>query len=81
MIETAIREFKKQLPNCDLAFKKLLSSLDIFVKNFDKYYETFNSNGKEPLVLLSGFIGDVEQQYQNADNAECRKLLREFKMI
>jgi len=53
----------------------------VFVDNFDNYYETFNSNGKEPLVLLTGFIDDVQQQYKDADNAECRKLLREFKLI
>ncbi len=79
LIEQAIREFSKSLPGCSLAFKKLLQSLDTFTNNFDSYYENFNSQSKEPLVLLTGFIQDVEKQYENADTQECRKLLRQFK--
>lgn len=60
MIETAIREFKKNVPRCDLAFSKLLSSLDVFVDNFDKYYENFNSEGREPSILFVNFIDDVQ---------------------
>lgn len=81
LIEQAIREFKKSLPGCDLAFTKLLQSLDTFTDNFDGYYEQFNSNSKEPLVLLTGFIDDIQKQYEKVDNAECRKLLRQFKLI
>jgi hypothetical protein len=43
LIEQAIREFSKSLPGCDLAFRKLLQSLDTFTNNFDSYYENFNS--------------------------------------
>jgi hypothetical protein len=32
-------------------------------------------------VLLTGFIQDVEKQYEGVDNSECRKLLRQFKQI
>ena len=81
LIEQAISEFSRSLPGCDLAFRKLLQSLDTFTNNFDNYYETFNSQSKEPLVLLTGFIQDVEKQYEGVDNQECRKLLRQFKQI
>jgi hypothetical protein len=31
--------------------------------------------------MLVGFIDKVQQQYENVDNSECRKLLRQFKQI
>jgi hypothetical protein len=55
--------------------------MDVFSDNFDNYYETFNAGGREPMLLFSSFIGDVEKNYQNTDSKECRKLLREFKII
>ena len=81
LIQGAIKEFSKSLPDCGLAFKKLLQSLDTFTGNFDNYYQNFNVNGKEPVSLLLDFIQDVEAQYKDVDNSECRTLLRQFKKI
>lgn len=63
VIKAAITEFKKQLPNCDLAFGKLLQSLDTFTDNFNGYYEDFCVTGKNPTSLFVNFIDDVQKQY------------------
>ena len=42
-----------------MAFNKLLNSLDTFSDNFDKYYENFTLESKDPGVLFMDFIGDV----------------------
>ena len=81
MVEQAIREFKKSVPGCDLAFNKLLQSLDMFTNNFDGFYEDFNANGKHPETLLVGFIDQVSEQYKDIDNKECSQLLRQFSAI
>ena len=67
LIETAIREFKKQMHGCDLAFQKLLKSLDTFVQNFDRYYEKFLVEGKDPMMFFFEFIEDVKKQYEDTD--------------
>ena len=61
MVEQAIREFKRSVPGCDLAFGKLLQSLDMFTDKFDNFYEDFNANGKHPETLLVGFIDQVSE--------------------
>jgi len=59
VIKQAITEFKKTLPGCDLAFNKLLESLDTFSDNFSNYFEDFNINDRQPLVLINSFIEDI----------------------
>lgn len=81
VIALALVEFKKNLPECNLAFDKLVQSLDTFVENFGGYYENFQLEGRNPGSLLFGFIDDVQKQYTGSDNKEYRTLLRQFKKI
>jgi hypothetical protein len=60
VIRNAIQDFKKTLPGCDLAFSKLLQSLDTFSDNFGNYFEEFQINDRQPLVLINSFIEDIQ---------------------
>jgi hypothetical protein len=75
LVEQSIKEFRKQVGRCDLAFEQLLKSLNIFIERFDKYYEKFMSEGKNPMVFFLCFVEDVKQQYSKTDKQGCRDIL------
>ena len=81
LVEGAIKQFRGQINGCDAAFAKLLGSLDVFIQKFDKYYEKFLVEGKDPMVFFFEFIEDVKAQYEGIDKKGCREILRQFKGI
>lgn len=60
LVEDSIKQFRKQVGRCDMAFDQLLKSLHIFIERFDRYYEKFVSEGKNPMVFFLCFVEDVK---------------------
>jgi len=57
-ILTHIEQIKKQIPRCDLAFKKIAESIDLLQDNFDGYYKDFMETNN-PTTIIENFIIDV----------------------
>lgn len=54
-----LEDFKKQIPRCDLAFKKISESVDLLKNNFGQYYKDFIVSRDNPSIMIEHFIMDV----------------------
>ncbi|ARA72247.1 hypothetical protein BNJ_00435 [Kaumoebavirus] len=75
LLITNLKKVKGQIPDCDLAFKKLEGSVELLRNNFGKYYtECITSDN--PSAIMENFINDVATETK-ADT----KMMRQFHRI
>ncbi len=67
---------KKQIPRCELAFRKIEEAVDLLEDNFDGYYKDFIKT-ENPGVIFQSFIQDVSDEHKNVN----RKLAFQFSKI
>uniref|UniRef100_U9TXW9 Uncharacterized protein n=1 Tax=Rhizophagus irregularis (strain DAOM 181602 / DAOM 197198 / MUCL 43194) TaxID=747089 RepID=U9TXW9_RHIID len=60
VIKTSIEEVRRHLPRCEMAFDKILTSVDTFKENFEKYYHDYIVSNN-PTSIMENFIFDVSK--------------------
>nr|QQV29732.1 hypothetical protein K-LCC10_0477 [Kaumoebavirus] len=75
LLITNLKKVRGQIPDCDLAFKKLEGSVELLRNNFGKYY-TECVTSDNPSAIMENFINDVATETK-ADN----KMMRQFHRI
>jgi len=71
-----ISDCKKQIPRCDLAFKKIADSVSMLKDNFPNYYKDFVISRSNPGIIIENFILDVSTQCEHSP-----ELMRQFRTI
>lgn len=71
-----IRESKKRIRGCNLAFRKILNSVNLLRSNFNSYYKEYSIT-KDPTSIVQNFVFDVSENEGNAD----KKVILQFKRI
>lgn len=57
-VHATVEKLKTELPQCGLAFKKILESTDLLTKNYDSYYKDYVGCNNS-MVIAENFIQDV----------------------
>jgi len=76
IIIRCIAEAKKQIPRCDMAFRKIEQAIDLLEDNFDGYYKDFIKT-ENPSIIFQNFIQDVSNDQKKTN----RKLIFQFTRI
>lgn len=71
-----ISDCKKQIPRCDMAFKKIAESVHMLKDNFPSYYKDFIVSRSNPGIIIENFIFDVSTQCEHSP-----ELMRQFRSI
>jgi hypothetical protein len=71
-----ISDCKKQVPRCDMAFKKIADSVHMLKDNFPSYYKDFVTSRSNPGIIIENFIMDVSTQCEHSP-----ELMRQFRSI
>ena len=61
VVMASLGDIKKQIPRCDLAFKKIADSVGLLKKNFGTYFREFKASG-DSTIMLQNFVADVAQE-------------------
>ena len=60
VIESSLREVKRQIPGCERAFAKIHESVELLKTNFGEYYKDFITT-KNQTTIMENFILDVSK--------------------
>ncbi len=65
VIMSSIKDVKKRIPRCELAFSKITESVETLKGNFSGYYKEYTASGN-PSVIMENFVLDVAKNTKSS---------------